>query len=88
MGISRAYIAAELIIDLPQSSTIIMALQPNIQVLNQAVLDFTGEIAKFPNIPALAEGNAILDAIAALGNRMTADLTTNTDRLVTRLRAA
>jgi hypothetical protein len=65
-----------------------MALQPNIQVLNQAVLDLTGEVAKFPNIPALAGGNAILAAITALGDRMANDLNTNTDRLIVRMRAA
>jgi len=65
-----------------------MTLQPNIHVLNQAVVSFTGEIAKFPNIPAIAGGNVILDAITALGDRMTNDLNTNMDCLVTRLRAA
>jgi len=70
MGNSRVYTAAELIIDLPYSLTITMALQPNMHVLNQAALTFTAEVAKFSNIPALAEGNAILDAIAALGKRV------------------
>jgi hypothetical protein len=40
-----------------------MALQPNIQIINQAALDITAELAKFPNIPALDQGNAILDYI-------------------------
>jgi hypothetical protein len=43
-----------------------MALQPNIQIINQAALDITAELAKFPNIPALDQGNAILDAIRDL----------------------
>ncbi|KIM79140.1 hypothetical protein PILCRDRAFT_10564 [Piloderma croceum F 1598] len=43
-----------------------MALQPNIQIINQAALYITAELAKFPNIPALDQGNAILDAIRDL----------------------
>jgi hypothetical protein len=47
-----------------------MALQPNMQILNQAALTMTQELAKFSNIPAIAEGNAILDAINDLGERV------------------
>jgi hypothetical protein len=83
VGILRAYTAAELIINLPYSLTITMALQPNMNVLNQAALTFTAEVAKFENIPALAQGNAILDAIAALGDRVD----NKADLLVIRLRA-
>jgi len=83
VGNSNAYTAAELIINLPYSLTITMALQPNMNVLNQAALAFTAEVAKFENIPALAQGNAILDAIAALGDRVD----NNAELLVTRLRA-
>jgi hypothetical protein len=70
MGNLRAYTAAELIINLPYSLTTTMALQPNMNVLNQAALTFTAEVAKFEDIPALAQGNAILDAITALGDRV------------------
>jgi hypothetical protein len=61
-----------------------MALQPNMQVLNQAALSFTNELAKFSNIPAVAEGDAILNAINDLGNR----LDNCFGRLVTRIQAA
>jgi hypothetical protein len=65
-----------------------MALQPNMQVLNQAALSFTNELAKFSNIPAIAEGNAILDAINDLGDRLDQRLDTCFDRLTIRIQAA
>ena len=61
-----------------------MALQPNMQVLNQAALSFTNELAKFSNIPAVAEGDAILNAINDLGNR----LNNCFGQLVTQIQAA
>lgn len=78
-----------------------MALQPNFHVLNQSGVAFSNELAKMANLPAVAEGNAILEAIAELGNRITGvgervtalgdrvtvDINTSADRLVTRLKA-
>jgi hypothetical protein len=61
-----------------------MALQPNMQILNQAALTMTQELAKFSNIPAIAEGNAILNAINDLGERVDQRL----DQLVSRIQAA
>jgi hypothetical protein len=58
-----------------------MTLQPNMQVLNQAALSFTNELAKFSNIPAIAEENAILDAINDLGDRLDQRLDNCFDRL-------
>jgi hypothetical protein len=49
-----------------------MAAQPDVQVINNAIAQLTGEITKFPNIPAIANGNAILDAINGLENRLVA----------------
>jgi hypothetical protein len=49
-----------------------MAAQPDVQVINNAIAQLTGEIAKFPNIPTIANGNAILDAINGLENRLVA----------------
>jgi len=75
-----------------------MALQPNFNILNQSGVTFSNELAKMANLPAVAEGNAILDAIAnlgdritALGERVTVDINTSadrlSDRLITRLKA-
>ena len=49
-----------------------MAAQPDVQVINNAIAQLAGEITKFPNIPAIANGNAILDAINGLENRLIA----------------
>jgi 4-aminobutyrate aminotransferase-like enzyme len=68
-----------------------MALQPNMQILNQAALTMTGELAKFSNIPAIAEGNAILNAINDLGERVDQlgeRVDQRLDQLATRIRAA
>lgn len=61
-----------------------MALQPNMLVLNQAALSLTDELAKFSNLPAIAGGDAILQAINDLGDR----LDNSFDRLSARIRAA
>ncbi|KAF8516873.1 hypothetical protein JB92DRAFT_2829153 [Gautieria morchelliformis] len=47
-----------------------MALQPNMQVLNQAFRTAAQEIEKFPNIPAIDQGNAILEEIRRLNERI------------------
>ena len=71
-----------------------MALQPNMHILNQSAQTFATELSKFSNIPAIAEGNAILDAIAdlsnritALGDRITTDINNSANQQITRLRA-
>lgn len=60
-----------------------MALQPNMQILNQSALTMTQELAKFSNIPAIAQGNAILNAINDLGERVDQRL----DQLVSQIQA-
>jgi hypothetical protein len=47
-----------------------MALQPNMQILNNASRDFVSELAKFQNIPALAQGAEIIQALDAIGTRL------------------
>jgi hypothetical protein len=64
-----------------------MALQPNMLVLNQAALSFTNELAKFSNIPAIQEGNAILNAINDLGVHLDQRLDTCFDRLTIQIQA-
>jgi flagellar capping protein FliD len=60
-----------------------MALQPDFQIMNQAITNtaqaithtpeaVTTELAKFPNVPTLEQGNAILNAIADLTAQMNA----------------
>jgi hypothetical protein len=67
-----------------------MALQPNMHILNQSTQNFATELSKFSNIPAIAEGNAILDAIAdlsncvtALGDCVAADINNSANQLIT-----
>lgn len=66
-----------------------MALQqPDMEVLNGSALSFTNELAKFSNIPAIVQGNAILNAIADLGDRLDGRLDNCFEQLTTRIRAA
>jgi hypothetical protein len=67
----------------------IMALQqPDMEVLNGSALSFTNELAKFSNIPAIVQGNAILNAITDLGDRLDGRLDNCFEQLTTRIRAA
>jgi hypothetical protein len=65
------------------------------QILNQSAQTFAAELSKFSNIQAIADGNAILDAIAELSNCVTelgdhvaTDINNSANQLITRLRAA
>jgi hypothetical protein len=61
-----------------------MALQPNMQILNEAFRTAATEIEKFPNIPAIHQGNAILERLDRLSER----LDTRFDQLEARIKAA
>jgi hypothetical protein len=61
-----------------------MALQPNMQILNNASRDFVSELAKFPNIPALAQGAEMIQALDAIRTRLD-NFNTRFDDLGTRL---
>ncbi|KIM72241.1 hypothetical protein PILCRDRAFT_829872 [Piloderma croceum F 1598] len=61
-----------------------MALQPNMQILNEAFRTAATEIEKFPNIPAIHQGNAILERLERLSER----LDTRFDQLEARIKAA
>jgi hypothetical protein len=68
----------------PYSLQTIMALQPNMQILNNASRDFVSELAKFQNIPALAQGAEIIQALDAIRTRLD-NFNTRFDNLDTRL---
>ncbi|KAI0251706.1 hypothetical protein BJV78DRAFT_1154293 [Lactifluus subvellereus] len=62
-----------------------MAAQPDLEVINNAIGQLTGEITKFSNIPAIANGNAILEAINGLEGRLVAQIHDLEDRLVAQI---
>jgi predicted nucleic acid-binding Zn-ribbon protein len=68
----------------PYSAQTIMALQPNMQILNNASRDFVSELEKFQNIPALAQGAEIIQALDAIRTRLD-NFNTRFDNLDTRL---
>ncbi|TDL25290.1 hypothetical protein BD410DRAFT_785198 [Rickenella mellea] len=44
--------------------------QPNLQLIGNAVNRIAGELAKLPNVPAFAGGNAILEALNATNQKI------------------
>jgi hypothetical protein len=60
-----------------------MDIQTDIQIINQAALDIAAELAKLANIPALDQGNAILDAIGDLDTQAN----NQHNKLIARMRA-
>ena len=61
-----------------------MALQPNMQILNNASRDFVSELEKFQNIPPLAQGAEIIQALNTIRTRLD-NFNTRFDNLDTRL---
>jgi hypothetical protein len=61
--------------------------QPNLQALNTAIAQVMAELTKFPNIPALAHGDAIIEALNHLGERI-GGLEGQMEGLVDQLRAS
>jgi len=61
-----------------------MALQPNMQILNNASRDFVSELVKFQNIPALAQGAEIIQALDAIRTHLD-NFNTRFDNLDTHL---
>jgi hypothetical protein len=59
-------------------------LQPNFNIINQAVGQLTAEIAKLPNIGAIAQGNALIEAVQALRG----DMNGRFDRIELQIRAS
>jgi hypothetical protein len=68
----------------PSSLPTIIALQPNMQILNNASRDFVSELVKFQNISALAQGAEIIQALDAIQTRLD-NFNTRFDNLDTRL---
>ncbi|KIM71937.1 hypothetical protein PILCRDRAFT_830066 [Piloderma croceum F 1598] len=61
-----------------------MALQPNMQILNNASRDFVPKLVKLQNIPALAQGAEIIQVLDAIRTRLD-NFNTHFDNLDTRL---
>ena len=47
-----------------------MANQPDVAVIHQGFRAIAAEFEKFPNVPALSNGNAILQSIAELSTKV------------------
>ena len=61
-----------------------MALQPNMQILNNAGRDFVSKLAKFQNIAALAQGAEMVQVLDTIRTRLD-NFNTRFDNLDTRL---